>query len=57
MSEFSFLTDSSSIQLDFVERESTLRELMRVSIQLHPTILSTLDIISTLERFGVEREK
>jgi len=56
MPELSRLNDSSSgIQLDFVEREATPRELMRLSIQLHLTGLSRSDTVSVLERFGVER--
>ncbi|WP_222914248.1 IS6 family transposase [Natrinema sp. SYSU A 869] len=55
MPEFSRLTGSSSgAQLDFVEREATPRELMRLSIQLHLSGLSLSDTVSILEKFGVE---
>ncbi len=55
MPEFSCFTETSSgIQLDFVECEQTPCELMRLSIQLHPSELSLSNTISVLERFGVE---
>ncbi len=58
MPEFSRLNGSSSgIQLDFVEREATPRELMRLSIQLHLSELSLSYTVSVLERFGVERAR
>ncbi len=58
MPEPSRLTGSSTgIQLDFVEREATPRELMRLSIQLHLSGLSVLDTVSVLERFGVKRAR
>ncbi|QCS44959.1 IS6 family transposase [Natrinema versiforme] len=58
MPELSRLNGSSSgIQLDFVEREATPRELMRLSIQLHLAGLSLSDTVSALERFGVERAR
>jgi transposase-like protein len=58
MPEFSRLNGSSSgVQLDFVEREATPRELMRLSIQLHLSGLSLSDTVSILERFGVERAR
>ncbi|QCS42493.1 IS6 family transposase [Natrinema versiforme] len=58
MPELSRLNGSSSgIQLDFVEREATPRELMRLSIQLHLAKLSLSDTVSVLERFGVERAR
>ena len=58
MPESSCLSGSSSgFQLDFVEREATPRELMRLSIQLHLAELSLLDTISFLERFGAERAR
>ncbi|WP_436348680.1 IS6 family transposase [Natronorubrum sp. FCH18a] len=58
MPEFTRLNGSSSgVQLDFVEREATPRELMRLSIQLHLSELSLLDTVSVLERYGVERAR
>ncbi len=52
-----FTGSSTGIQLDFVEREATPRELMRLSIQLHLSGLSLSDTVSVLERFGVERAR
>jgi transposase-like protein len=58
MPEFSRLTPSSSdIQLEFVEREQTPRELMRLSIHLHLAGLSLSDTVHVLERFGVDRAR
>lgn len=58
MPKFDRLTESSTeIQLDFVEREATPCELMRLSIQLHLRGLSLSDIVSILESFGVERAR
>ncbi|GAB7019515.1 hypothetical protein JCM18750_23760 [Halostagnicola bangensis] len=55
MLEFSNLTSSGSeVQLDFVERKATPRELMRLSIQLHLFGLSLSDTVSALEGVGVE---
>jgi len=52
------LTGSSAgVQLGFVEREATPRELMRLSIQLHLRGLSLSDTVSVLENFGVERAR
>jgi transposase-like protein len=43
------------IKLDFVEREATLRLLMKLSVQLHLAGLSLSNTVSFLEEFGVER--
>ena len=45
------------IDLDFVEREATLRLLMKLSIQLHLAGLSLSNTVSVLEIFGVERAR
>lgn len=56
MSESSRLKPpSTDIQLGFVEREQTPRELMRLSIHLHFTDFSLSDTIRVLEIFGVSR--
>lgn len=56
MPEFDRLSESSTeIQLDFVERESTPRELMRLRIQLHLAELSLSDTVFALEIFSVNR--
>jgi len=58
MPEFQRLSGSSiGIELDFVEREQTPRELMELSIQLQLCGLSLSDTISVLECFGVERAR
>ncbi|MBZ6496935.1 hypothetical protein KWG76_18730 [Haloterrigena longa] len=58
MPEFDHLTGSGiEIQLDFVEREVTPRELMQLSTQLQLRGLSLSNTISTLENFGVERAR
>ncbi|MFC6716046.1 IS6 family transposase [Natrialbaceae archaeon GCM10025810] len=58
MPEFSRLTlPSSDIQLEFVEREQTPCELMRLSIHLHLAGLSLSDTVHVLERFGVDRAR
>lgn len=58
MPEFSRLTlPSSDIQIGSVEREQTPRELMRLSIHLHLSVLSLLDTVRVLERFGVGRAR
>ena len=58
MPEFDRLGGSSiDIQLDFVEREQTPRELMQLSIQLQLRGLSLSDTVSVLESFGVERAR
>jgi putative transposase len=45
------------IELDFVEREATPRLLMKMSIQLHLAVLSFLNTVSVLDRFGVGRAR
>jgi len=58
MPEFSRLTLSSSdIQLEFVDREQTLRKLMRFSIHLYLTCLSLPNTVNFLDRFGVDRDR
>ncbi|MFC6765125.1 IS6 family transposase [Natrinema soli] len=58
MPESSRLNGSSSgVQLDFVEREATPRELMRLSIQLHLSELSISNTVSVLERLGIKRAR
>ncbi|MFB1063312.1 IS6 family transposase [Natrinema sp. H-ect4] len=58
MPEFDRLDGSSiGIDLDFVEREQTPRELMELSIQLQLCGLSLSDTVSVLECFGVERAR
>ena len=43
------------INLDFVEPEATPRLLMKLSIQLHLSVLSLSNTVSFLEVFGVDR--
>jgi transposase-like protein len=43
--------------LDFVEREATPRQLMKLSIQLHLAGLSLSNTVSVLEIFGVQRAR
>lgn len=43
------------IELAFVEREETPRELMKSSVNPHPTGLLLLDTVRILDTFGVER--
>ncbi len=58
MPEFNCLNDpSAGIQLDFVEQEATPRELMRLSIQLHPAELPLLYTVSVLVKSGTERTR
>ena len=58
MPEFSrLMLPSSDIQLEFVEREQTPRELMRLSIHLHLGGLLLSDTVNVLERFGVDRAR
>ncbi|WP_459890551.1 IS6 family transposase [Halostagnicola bangensis] len=45
------------IDLDFVERETTPRLLMKLSIQLHLAYLSLSNTVYILENFGVERAR
>jgi putative transposase len=48
---------SDWIDLDFVERERTPSELMKLSVRLHPAGLSFSNTILELEKFGVERSR
>ncbi len=58
MQEIDRLIESSGgIQVDFVEREATPRELIRLSIRLHLAELPLLNTVFVLERFGVERTR
>ncbi len=45
------------INVEFVERETTPRFLMKLGIQLHLAGLSLSNTVSTLEIFGVERAR
>lgn len=45
------------IELDFVERERTPRQLMKLGIRLHPAGLSLSNTVRELEKFGVERSR
>ena len=45
------------LELDFVERERTPSELMKLGIRLHLAGLSLSNIISELENFGVQRSR
>ena len=45
------------IDLEFVEREGTLRFLIKLSIQLYLTVLSLSSTISIFEVFGVEHAR
>lgn len=49
--------DSAEIQLGFMMREATPRELMRLSTQLHLHGLSLSDTVRVLENFGAERTR
>ena len=48
---------SDWIELDFVERERTPRQLMKLGIRHHLAGLSLSNTISELEKFGVERSR
>lgn len=48
---------SDWIDLDFVERERTPSELMKLGIRLHLAGLSLSNTISELEKFGIERTR
>ena len=48
---------SDRIELDFVERERTPRELMKLGIRLHLAVLSFSNTIVEIEKFGVERSR
>ena len=43
------------IDLGFVERETTPRLLMKLSVQLHPAVLSLSNTVFIIEIFGVDR--
>ena len=58
MAEITRLSGHSDwIELDFVERERTPRELMELGIRLHLSGLSLSNTIRELEKFGVERSR
>ena len=48
---------SNWIELDFVEREWTPSELMKLGIQLHLAELSLSNTIRELEKFGVKQSR
>ncbi len=48
---------SDWIDLSFVERERTPRQLMELGIRLHLAVLSLSNIVRELEKFGVERSR
>ncbi|OVE82841.1 IS6 family transposase [Natronolimnobius baerhuensis] len=48
---------SDWIELDFVERERTPRQLMKLGIRLHLAGLSPSNTVRELEKFGVERSR
>ena len=45
------------LELDFVERERTPSELMKLGIRLHLAGLSLSNTVSELEKFGVQRSR
>jgi len=51
------LSGSGWIDLDFVERERTPRELMELGIRLHLSGLSLSNTVRELEKFGVQRSR
>ena len=58
MAEIARLSGRSDwIELDFVERERTPIELMKLGIRLHLAGLSLSNTIRELEKFGVERSR
>ena len=58
MAEITRLVGRSDwIELDFVERERTPSELMKVGIRLHLAGLSLSNTIRELEKFGVKRSR
>ena len=58
MAEITRLSGHSDwIELDFVERERTPSELMKLGIRLHLAGLSLSNTIRELEKFGVERSR
>lgn len=48
---------SDAIELDFVERESTPTEMMKLAIRLHLSGLSLSNTVSILDTFGVSRAR
>jgi hypothetical protein len=48
---------SGWIDLGFIERERTLREIVEVGIQLHVAGMSLSNTKQVLERLGVERSR
>ena len=58
MAEITRLSGCSDwLELDFVDRERTPRELMKLGIRLHLAGLSLSNTISELEKFGVQRSR
>ena len=58
MAEITRLSGCSDwLELDFVERERTLIDLMKLGIRLHPSGRSLSNTISELEKFGVQRSR
>ena len=58
MAEITRLSGRSDwIELDFVERERTPNELMKLGIRLHLAGLSLSNTIRELEKFGVKRSR
>ena len=58
MAEITRLSGRSDwIELDFVERERTPSELMKLGIRLHLAGVSLSNTIRELEKFGVERSR
>jgi putative transposase len=58
MAEITRLSGCSDwLELDFVERERTPSELMKLGIRLHLAGLSLSNTISELEKFGVQRSR
>ena len=58
MTEITRLSGCSDwLELDFVERERTPSELMKLGIRLHLVGLSLSNTVSELEKFGVQRSR
>jgi putative transposase len=58
MAEITRLSGCSDwLELDFVKRERTPRELMKLGIRLHLAGLSLSNTVSELEKFGVQRSR
>jgi len=58
MAEITRLSGRSDwMELDFVKRERTPNELMRLGIRLHLAELSLSNTIRKLEKFGVKRSR